>query len=62
MARTVMSIIWARYVVSAGREGIRIGLLDDEDDETRRGVSLLGLGKESSNPVNTESRTNKIVG
>ena len=62
-----MSILWARYVVSAGRGGIRTGLLDVEADETRgwrkgRGVPLLGLGKESSSPVDTESRTNKTVG
>ena len=34
MARIVMSIIWARYVVNAGRGGIRTGLLDVEADET----------------------------
>ena len=50
MARIVMSIIWAQYVVNAGRGGIRTGLLDVEADETRgrrkgRGTPLLGLGK-----------------
>ena len=50
MARIVMSIIWARYVVNAGRGGIRTGLLDVEADETRgwrkgRGTPPLGLGK-----------------
>ena len=62
-----MSIIWARYVVSAGRGGILTALLDVDADETKgwrkgRGIRLLGLGKESSNPVDTESRANKIVG
>ena len=50
MARTVMSIMWARYVLSAGRGGIRTELLDVEADETRgwrkgRGVPPLGLGR-----------------
>ena len=62
-----MSIMWARYVVSAGRGVIWTSLLDVEADETRgwrkgRGTPFLGLGKERSNPVGTESRTNKTVG
>ena len=50
MARIVMSIIWARYVVNAGRGGILTRLLDVEADETKgwrkgRGTPPLGLGK-----------------
>ena len=62
-----MSIIWARYVVRAGRGGIRTGFLDVEAEEASgrlegREVPLSGFGKRSSNPVNPESRSNKIVG
>ena len=62
-----MSIIWARYVVNAGRGGIRTSFIDVEADETGgwrkgRGVPLSGIREQSSNPVGTESRTNKIVG